>query len=108
MLSLAFGILLPLALDDLDATSPFWTMPPHVSRASHRYTAWSALALCSVNVLPGETMATCHAGETTQIALARFAFPRRRVLPIIVATAVTALNTDRAAWHAPIATVDPT
>ena len=64
--------------------------------------------LCSANVLTGETMAICHAGETTLIARARFAFPRRRVLPIIVVTAVIALNTDPAAWHAPIATVDPT
>ena len=108
MHSLAFGILLPLALDASDATSPFLTMPPHKSRMSHRSTALSALALCLANALPGKTMAICHAGEITPIARARFAFLRRRVLPIIVVTAVTALNTDRAAWHAPIATVDPT
>jgi hypothetical protein len=96
------------ALDALDATSPFSTMPPHVSRVSHQSTALSAFTPCSATMLTGETMAIYLAGEIIPIALARFAFLRRRVFPTIGATAVTALNTDRDARPAPIATVDPT
>ena len=83
-------------------------MPPHVSRVSHRSTALSALAPCSATVLTGKMIAIYLAGEIILIALARSTFLQRRVLPTISATAVTALNTDRDAWPAPIATVDPT